>query len=139
LAYFAIPVILIRFTRRRKDLPFSWMFWLFAAFIIGCGATHLMEVVTTYVPLYRLSAVVKMGTAAVSLATAVLLVPLVPKALALRSPAELEREIADRKEAEAALQQANAELERRVAELIKPVEPNALLRLLADAAPATAS
>jgi PAS domain S-box-containing protein len=95
-------VVLVHFTRRRKDLPFSWMFGLFALFIVGCGATHLMEVVTTYVPLYRLAGLVKVVTAVASLGTAILLVPLVPRALALRSPRQLE--------------QANADLERRVAE-----------------------
>jgi PAS domain S-box-containing protein len=94
--------VLVHFTRRRKDLPFSWMFWLFAVFIIGCGTTHLMEVVTTYVPLYRLAGLIKVVTAFASVGTAALLVPLVPRALALRSPLELER--------------LNAELERRVAE-----------------------
>ena len=42
LAYFAIPVILLWFARRRRDLPFSWMFVLFGVFIVACGATHLM-------------------------------------------------------------------------------------------------
>ncbi len=83
--------MLIHFTRRRKDLPFSWMFLLFATFIIGCGTTHLMEVITTYVPMYRFAGLVKAVTAAASLATAVLLVPLVPRALALRGPRELQR------------------------------------------------
>jgi PAS domain S-box-containing protein len=78
------------------------VFWLFAAFIVGCGTTHLMEVVTSYVPVYRLSGLIKLLTAAVSVATAVLLVPLVPRALALRSPRELEEEIEERKRAEAA-------------------------------------
>ena len=36
LAYFAIPAVLVHFVRRRRDLPFPWVFWLFAAFIVGC-------------------------------------------------------------------------------------------------------
>ena len=43
-AYFAIPVVLILFVRRRRDLLFSWMFVLFGVFIVACGSTHLMEV-----------------------------------------------------------------------------------------------
>jgi len=43
-AYFAIPVILVWFIRKRRDLPFSWMFALFGAFIVACGMTHVMEV-----------------------------------------------------------------------------------------------
>jgi hypothetical protein len=44
LAYFAIPVILVWLIRKRRDLPFSWMFALFGAFIVACGMTHVMEV-----------------------------------------------------------------------------------------------
>jgi signal transduction histidine kinase/ActR/RegA family two-component response regulator len=107
----AIPVVLFRFARRRRDLPFPWMFWMFGVFILGCGLTHLMEVVVFYYPLYRLSGVVKVITALASLVTVVALVPLVPRALALRSPEELEREISVRRKTEESLQQMQAELE----------------------------
>jgi signal transduction histidine kinase/ActR/RegA family two-component response regulator len=110
----AIPVVLITFTRRRRDLPFRWMFWMFGVFILGCGFTHLMEVITFYYPLYRLSGVVKVITALASLATVAALVPLVPRALALRSPEELEREIGVRRKAEQSLHQMHADLEVRV-------------------------
>jgi len=61
---------------------------------------------------YWLSGAIKAITALVSACTAVLLVPLVPKALALPSPAQLEaanlqlqQQISDRKRVEAALQE----------------------------------
>jgi two-component system, sensor histidine kinase and response regulator len=101
LAYVAIPLILIYFLRHRRDVPFYRVFWLFGLFIAFCGLTHLLEVVVFYVPIYHLIGVVKLATAVVSLATVVALIPTVPRALALRSPAELEREIADRRKAEA--------------------------------------
>jgi signal transduction histidine kinase len=94
------------------------MFWMFGAFIIGCGTTHLMEVVTSHTPVYRLSGVVKMLTAGVSLATAVALVPLVPKARSLRSPRELEMEVEQRRSAEEVLARQAATL-REQAELLK--------------------
>jgi hypothetical protein len=37
LAYFLIPVALIRIVRRRKDIPFNAIFFCFAAFIVACG------------------------------------------------------------------------------------------------------
>lgn len=115
-AYFAIPCILVYFVLRRRDVPFSTIFWLFGAFILACGTTHLMEAIIFWHPVYRLAGVIKVFTAAVSWATVVALVPIVPKALAMRSPEELEQEVAARKKAELALQQANADLERRVEE-----------------------
>jgi signal transduction histidine kinase len=50
LAYIAIPISLLSFMRRRKDLPFNWMFLLFGVFIVACGATHLMELWTLWNP-----------------------------------------------------------------------------------------
>ncbi len=124
-AYYSIPLTLILFVCRRKDLPFPWIFVLFGVFIIACGTTHLMSILMTWIPLYWLEGWVKAATAAVSVVTAVLLIPLVPKALALRGPKELEAlnqqmktEIQERRNAEQrltqqaeVLTQANAELE----------------------------
>jgi signal transduction histidine kinase len=102
---------------RRRDLPFPGVFALFGLFILGCGFTHFMDVVVTYAPMERLAAVVKIVTALASWATVFALVPLVPRVLAMRSPDELQREVAARERAEAALRRANADLEQRVAEL----------------------
>ncbi len=99
---------------RRKDIPFRRVFLLFGAFILACGTTHLMEAIIFWWPAYRLAGVIKLFTAIISWSTVIALVPVTPKALAMRSPEELEREIAGRKEAEAALHAANAELARQV-------------------------
>lgn len=90
LAYYSIPIALVSFLRRRKDIPFNWMFWMFGGFIFACGTTHLMSIWTVWIPTYRLDGVVKLCTAALSMTTAVLLWPLIPKAVALPSPAQLE-------------------------------------------------
>jgi PAS domain S-box-containing protein len=101
LAYLSIPFTLLYFVRRRGDLPFSWMFWCFGIFITGCGLTHGVEVWTLWHPAYWFAGLVKVVTAIASVGTAVLLVKLVPRALALPSPEALKREIAERKRAEA--------------------------------------
>jgi PAS domain S-box-containing protein len=88
-AYFSIPAALVVFARRRQDLAFRPIFGLFAAFILACGSTHVMGAITLWVPLYRLEAWINVITAGLSLATAVMLWPLIPKALALPSPAAL--------------------------------------------------
>lgn len=115
-AYFAIPIVLAFFVARRKDLPFRRLFVLFAAFILLCGSTHLMEAIIFWWPAYRFAGLLKLVTAVVSWVTVIALVPLVPKILAMRSPEELEREIERRTAAEEALQKSNAELEQRVLE-----------------------
>src|SRR5262249_3157171 len=81
-AYFTIPCILVYFVLRRKDVPFPSIFWLFGAFILACGTTHLMEAIIFWNPLYRLAGLIKLITAVVSWGTVIALVPIVPKALA---------------------------------------------------------
>src|SRR6516225_10435143 len=75
-AYLAIPPLLIYFVRRRREVPFPMLFWMFCGFLLCCGVTHLLEVVTFYAPVYRLSGLVKAATAGVSLATVCALIPI---------------------------------------------------------------
>src|SRR5260221_683539 len=89
LSYYSIPLALIYFVRHRRDLAFRWMFVMFGIFIMACGTTHLMNVVTLWHPVYRLDGVVKAFTALVSVASAGALWLLIPKALALPSPDQL--------------------------------------------------
>src|SRR5262249_14206494 len=51
LSYMAIPVVLVYFVRRKRDVPFHRIFWMFGLFIVSCGFTHLMEIVMFYQPL----------------------------------------------------------------------------------------
>jgi PAS domain S-box-containing protein len=101
LSYLSIPFTLVYFIRRRRDLPFNWMFLCFGIFIIACGFTHAMEIWTLWHADYWLSGAVKAVTALASVPTAILLVRLVPQALALPSPEALRVEIATRKQVEA--------------------------------------
>ncbi|HEX8402521.1 MAG TPA: response regulator [Allosphingosinicella sp.] len=109
-AYFSIPIAIVRFVTHRKDIEFSWIFWLFALFIVACGTTHLMAIWTLWNPDYGWEALIKLVTAIASVGTAIVLWPLIPKALAIPSPLQL--------------RQANAELSERVRE-----RDNALQRL----------
>ncbi len=90
-AYLSIPLTLVYFVRKRRDLPFHWMFLCFGTFIVACGATHLMEIWNLWHADYWLAGFVKAVTALASVSTAILLIPLVPKVLALRSPRDLEQ------------------------------------------------
>src|SRR3712207_8613435 len=88
LAYFSIPLALAVFARRRRDLVFRPVFWLFAAFILLCGTGHWLDLLTLWVPAYGAEAIVKAAIAVVSVVTATALLPLLPKALRLSSPAQ---------------------------------------------------
>lgn len=124
LAYFSIPIALIAFVRKRQDLQFKWIFWMFAAFITACGLTHLAGLVTLWQPYYGAQGLIKAVTALVSVSTAVAIWPLIPKALGLPTPSQfqlanhqLQAEIVQRTAAETALRQVNDELEHRIREL----------------------
>jgi len=113
LAYFTIPCVLIYFAARKEDLPFRRVFWLFGAFILACGTTHLMEAVIFWWPAYRLAGLIKLLTAVVSWGTVIALVPIIPQVLAMRSPNSLEQDVEQRT---AELHQANDALRREVME-----------------------
>jgi signal transduction histidine kinase len=123
-AYFSIPVTLLYFLRRRRDIPFPGLIALFAAFILLCGTTHLIAIWTVWQPVYAVEGVVKALTAVVSIFTALAMIPFIPEALAMRSPTELEAanrqllaEVERRREAERRLEAAVANLRRSNEEL----------------------
>jgi signal transduction histidine kinase len=59
--------------RSIQDLRnYIWILIAFGTFIVACGATHLMEVVTVWWPVYPAAAAVKILCAAASVPTAVL-------------------------------------------------------------------
>jgi len=94
LAYVAISVTLAYLVyKARRDIPFHWIFLAFGLFIIACGGTHFMEVVTIWKPVYVFSAVVKVFTALASLMTAVVLPLNVPTILTLAQRAKASEQV----------------------------------------------
>src|SRR5262245_44460253 len=59
-AYAAIPLTLAYFVLRRRDVPFTPVMWLFAAFILLCGTGHLLDAVVFWYPAYRFVGIWKM-------------------------------------------------------------------------------
>ncbi|WP_370309436.1 GGDEF domain-containing protein [Sinimarinibacterium flocculans] len=100
-SYYSIPVALVHFVRRNRDLRFDWIFLMFGAFIFACGTTHLIAILNIWRPAYWFDAGIKLATALISLTTAVFLWPLLPK---------VSRFLAERKQAEADLDSANRRL-----------------------------
>ena len=132
LAYYSIPITLVYFVWHRKDLAFSKIFMMFGAFILACGTTHLLGIITLWHPIYWIDAGMKAFTALISVVTAIVLIKLIPQALKLPTAAQLTHEVQDRLHAyeDLALSQkllviANKELvfqneekEKRAAELV---------------------
>jgi len=123
ISYASIPVFLVAFTRKRKDLPFSWALVLFGAFILVCGTTHFVHIVGLWKNVDWWQAAIDSVCAVISLATAVIVWPLLPKLLAIPSPAELRmmnRELSNEKikleNTQAELRKAYDEVEKRVKE-----------------------
>ncbi|MEM8820082.1 MAG: ATP-binding protein [Pseudomonadota bacterium] len=90
ISYFAIPIALFYFFKERKDFPFRGVILMFSIFIFTCGLTHVMGIWTVWNGTYGLQGLIKSATAAASIATALMLFPVMPQLLALRSPKELE-------------------------------------------------
>ncbi|MGC2196394.1 MAG: histidine kinase dimerization/phosphoacceptor domain -containing protein, partial [Terriglobales bacterium] len=83
-SYLAISVTLCYVVSKAwRDLPFHWILLAFGLFIIACGGTHFMEVLTIWIPVYVLSAAVKIFTALASLTTAVVLPFVAPRVFTL--------------------------------------------------------
>jgi PAS domain S-box-containing protein len=108
--------------RGQSDLPFHGLVLAFALFIIACGSSHVIEAVTIWIPVYVLSATIKVVTAIASIATAVMLPFVVPDVLSLVRAARSsearrvlsEAVLIERDAAQQALKQSNAALEQRV-------------------------
>jgi signal transduction histidine kinase/CheY-like chemotaxis protein len=121
IAYYTIPLALAYFVWKRQDIifGFGWMFWMFAAFILACGTTHWFDVWTLWHADYGTQGLIKAVTAALSLGTAVLIWPLLPRAIALPSAADLRRvnqelsvQVRERNQAVEALQREMIERQR---------------------------
>ena len=138
LSYFSIPFALAYFVGQRRDLEYRWMFILFAAFILACGTTHLFDIWTLWRPNYVAQGWMKAVTAAISLATSILLWPVMRQAVGLPSPSQLRqinesltREVAMRRET---VRQLEAEARERHQLEIRLRQNEARLKTLLDTA-----
>lgn len=96
-AYFAIPLILICLLYKRKDsIPFQRVFGLFILFILSCGSTHLIDAIIFWHPIYRISALALFFTAIISWITVIALFKVIPEALTLKSPNQLDAIVTER-------------------------------------------
>jgi len=110
IAYFTIPLVILRFIRQRNDIDFQRLHWLFAGFIVTCGITHLLHVIELWYPVYYLEAIMDMATAAVSIIAAILLWKLLPVFVHLPSSHQLQSANNELKKTGAALTERELQL-----------------------------
>ena len=82
-SYVGIALVLWCYIRRRHTREFRPIFVMFGLFIVSCGWSHAMEVVCSVWPIYHAAQLVSAMTAAVSMATLLLLIPMTPRAMAI--------------------------------------------------------
>ncbi len=116
-SYASIPIFLIIFLIKRKDIPFSWVLVLFGAFILACGTTHVVHIVGLWWQVDWWQATVDTLCAIISVTTAILVWPLLPKLLAIPSPAQLRAVNRELHQEKAALEHTRDELRRAYAEV----------------------
>lgn len=116
-SYFAIPVILLTFLTKKKDIPLPTVFLLFISFILLCGFTHLIDASMFWWPAYRLNALVRFFTAVISVTTVLMLFKVLPEAMALKTSKEFNAELEKRVEVEMMLQENAKELEQKSKEI----------------------
>jgi len=135
LAYYAIPIVLGTFLlKRKKIIIFPEIIALFVAFIFFCGTTHLVAIYVTWNPIYELQGWLKAITALISITTAVVLIPKLPRLVALpgiqeayeKSVAALEEVRVEKQEMES-IYKLGENREKRIVEL-----KNEINRLLTE-------
>ena len=67
-------IYLVRHTRRVIARDWAWFCIGFALFIVACGTTHLMDVITTWIPAFWVDASVSILTAILSAVVAIMLI-----------------------------------------------------------------
>ena len=81
-SYLVIFLALFWMAAKLSHVPelksYLWILFAFGSFIVACGFTHVMEIVTIWWPVYRASAAVKVICAAASIPTAILFVRAAP-------------------------------------------------------------
>lgn len=125
LAYYSVAVALIYFRHERQDLPGRTVLLLWGYFLVFalCGTTHLFGVVTLWYPIYWVSGLIKALNATWSTyAFTVLLIPLIPVAIDMPSPAQLALTNQALEDSRCRMQVLNVELEQRVQERTTQLE-----------------
>src|SRR5882672_9475914 len=105
-AFLATALFLALLVWRRRDLQFAAAFLAFGIYIMACGVTRLLSVLTLWVPAYGIEGMIKGVVAfmSVGIAAALLLLVLPRRNQLQQAYAQLEEEVRLRRSAEAMVQ-----------------------------------
>jgi len=90
ISYFIIPICLIFIIKKRTDIPIKKLIILFILFIVFCGMTHILELISIWIPIYYTSGIIKLLTAIVSVATVIAIYRAIPKILSFPQLTKIE-------------------------------------------------
>lgn len=122
LAFIMITVVLVRLVIIRKDLRSNSLLLLFAASILFCGLTRIIDVLNIWYGYYYLEGVAKIVTGLLSIATAIVLWRHLSSLAALPSAMDMKNKMAELQQAQESLIESNSSLEAKVAERTKELE-----------------
>jgi len=133
MSFLFVASALYLFTRRRREIPFRGALVLFSIFFVACATALLVDVAGIWYPSLWLSGAIKVAAAVIALAAVVALFKMLSVLRRLSDHLEyriqartadlsianenLEKEIAQRKSAEAEVLRLNVSLQRRINEL----------------------
>ncbi|MEO6230042.1 MAG: PAS domain S-box protein [Ferruginibacter sp.] len=111
LAYFSIPVLLLRYIRQRKNAAFIKLYIFFSLFILACGTTYLLNAVSFWFPFYRINALFRFTTAFASWVTVFYMIKYLPDTVSLRTARLYKKEMDERLKIESKLRESEDQIQ----------------------------
>jgi PAS domain S-box-containing protein len=107
-AYAVIPLMILYFLLRRRQVHFSRVWFLLLMYLIVGGAVHVLDACGDWYPAVRLAAALKVVVAFIAWIWVIVLIPLLPKLLEARSAEEFTSLLSKQEQAEQALKETEA-------------------------------
>lgn len=105
-AYAVLPLLILFFYLKRRQVHFSWAWFLLLLYLLVGGAVHVFSALGEHAAAYEAAA--KIGLALVAWLWVIVLIPLLPQLLAARSAEEFTSLVSKHEEAEQARRETEA-------------------------------
>ncbi len=111
LAYFSIPVLLLRYIRLKKNAAFIKLYIFFSLFILACGTTYLLNAVSFWFPFYRINGLFRFTTAVASWITVFYMIKYLPDTVSIRTARVYKKELDERLKMENKLKESEGQIQ----------------------------